>query len=64
MPFVTHAFKCESCGHEEERWVLKREVDAQRCKALVCETHECKGRMRRMPSPTRTTFKFADRKLK
>lgn len=56
MPFITFDYRCEK-GHEDSRMVLRKEMDAQRCK-------ECKGLMRRLPAGTRTTFRFADRKLK
>ena len=61
MPFIPFDYRCETCGHEEERLVLKKDKDSQRCKQLVCETHECKGQMKRMPAGPKTTFKFADK---
>lgn len=57
MAFITFDYRCLQCGHEEERLVLKSEMDAQRCK-------HCNGQTARMPAATRTTFRYADTKLK
>lgn len=56
MAFITFDYRCDK-GHEQERLVLRKDMDAQRCET-------CKGLMRRLPAGTRTTFRFADNKLK
>ena len=56
--FITFDYRCPD-GHEEERLVLRKEMDAQRCRE-----GDCKKRMIRLPAGTRTTFRFADTKLK
>ena len=58
MPFVTFDFECNRCGKQyPDKMVLRKDMDAQRC-------DDCKGQLRRLPAATRTTFRFADRKLK
>ncbi len=54
--FVVHTYRCHDCGAEQERMVERREADFQLC-------GECNsmGNMIRLPSATRTTFKFADK---
>lgn len=59
MAFITFDFRCTGCGHEEERMVLRKEMDAQRCRQ-----DGCKERLTRLPAGTRTHFRFADTKLK
>lgn len=54
MPFITFDYRCKPCDVEEERLVLKSDMDAQRC-------GNCKGLMVRLPAGTKTTFKFADK---
>ena len=61
MPFITFDYKCSdpNCAGYEERLVLRKDMDAQRC-----NEPDCTAIMRRLPAGTRTTFKFADTKLK
>jgi Zn finger protein HypA/HybF involved in hydrogenase expression len=44
--------ECQDCGHTFEAWV----------KEVFPECPECKGVVFPLPSGTRTTFKFHDRK--
>lgn len=53
--YITFTYRCPECGHEEDRFVKKSEMDSQ--------TH-CGVPMVRLPPATRTTFRFADTKLK
>lgn len=57
MPFITFDYKCPNGHVEESKMVLRKEMDAQRCAA-------CKELMTRLPAGTRTTFRFADARLK
>ena len=56
--FVKFDFACRQCATVEERFVKKSEVDSQVCS--VDSSHE----LRRLPAGTRTTYKFADARLK
>jgi hypothetical protein len=59
--YITFDYKCPDCGHVDSRFVKKSEMDEQyheRCP-------DSRGfRMLRLPAGTRTTFRFADRRLK
>ena len=54
--YITFDYKCPQ-GHVESRFVKRDEKDEQYC-------NHCNEWMRRLPPGTRTTFKFADTKLK
>ena len=54
--YITFDYRC-SCGNVESRFVRKEAKDNQRCA-------KCDSEMTRLPAGTRTTFKFADTKLK
>jgi hypothetical protein len=56
MSYITFDYKCPDCGAVDTRLVKREEMDEQAC---TCETE-----MRRLPAGTRTTFLFADTKLK
>jgi hypothetical protein len=56
MSYITFDYKCPDCGHEDTRLVKREEMDEQAC--------TCEQTMRRLPAGTRTTFRFADTKLK
>lgn len=56
--YVTFDYRCPSCGAEETRFVKKVEVHQQRCKCRYS------GHMVKLPAGTRTTFRYADTKLK
>ncbi|MHC4302574.1 MAG: FmdB family zinc ribbon protein [Planctomycetota bacterium] len=56
MSYITFDYKCPDCGAIDTRLVKREEMDEQAC---TCETE-----MRRLPAGTRTTFLFADTKLK
>lgn len=57
--YASFDYRCPSCKAEDSRFVKKVEQHQQRCK-------ECdySGHMVKLPSGTRTTFRFADAKLK
>jgi hypothetical protein len=55
--FIRFNYRCPSCGHEEEKFIKKEVMDKQLCpKGGVLMT--------RLPAAPRTTFRFADRRLK
>jgi hypothetical protein len=56
MSYITFDYKCPDCGHVDTRLVKREEMDEQAC--------TCEQTMRRLPAGTRTTFRFADTKLK
>ena len=56
--YITFDYKCPECGHVESRFVKREHMDVQDC------NEPCNHPMRRLPAGTRTTFKFADTKLK
>lgn len=56
--FIKLDMKCPTCSAEYPNvFVKKAEVEDQRC-------GKCKDTLIRLPSATRTTFRFADSKLK
>jgi len=66
--YITFDYRCPE-GHHEERFVKKSEMDDQWCNHI----HEsgfgklgktCDAPMTRLPAGTRTTFRYADTKLK
>jgi predicted SprT family Zn-dependent metalloprotease len=57
MAFITFDYRCSTCDTHEEKLVLRREMDAQRCDV-------CKSQLVRLPANPRTHFRFADTKLK
>lgn len=60
--YITFDYKCRDykrCEHFETRMIKKDEMDDQRCGWKGCQ-----ALMTRLPANTRTTFRFADRKLK
>lgn len=56
--YITFDYKCTYCGHVESRFVKREHMDVQDCDA------PCNHPMQKLPAGTRTTFKFADTKLK
>lgn len=56
--YITFDYKCDTCGDVKSRFVRREEKDSQHC---ACGSITP---MRRLPAGTRTTFKFADTKLK
>jgi hypothetical protein len=54
--YISFDYKCRTCSFLEPRLVRKDEKDSQVCK--------CGSEMIRLPPATRTTFRFADTKLK
>jgi hypothetical protein len=61
--YITFDYKCPSCGHTEPRFVRRSEMDDQVHRA--CAPPLSGGiPMTRLPAGTRTTFRYADRKLK
>ena len=57
--FITFRYRCPTCGHEEDRFVRRDQMDVQ-----TCERHKQSTLMARLPAAPRTTFRFADRNLK
>lgn len=57
--FIAFTYKCPACGHTEDRFVRRSEMDVQ-----VCTRNKAMRLMTRLPAGTRTTFKFADGRLK
>lgn len=58
MSYISFDYKCKACTALPEHRMVKRiNMDSQ-----VCE--ECGGDMVKLPPATRTTFRFADTKLK
>lgn len=56
--FVKFDMKCPTCNAEYPNvFVKKAEMDNQRC-------GKCKDTLLRLPPGTRTTFRFADTRLK
>jgi len=66
--FVTFDYRCDHCGHTEERFVRRSEMDSQRCRqeidAGLLGINDCGAHMTRLPAGTRTTFRHADGRLK
>ena len=61
--YITFDYKCPNCEHVESRFVRREAKDSQY--HYDCLTDEnMHPRMVRLPAGTRTTFKFADSKLK
>jgi hypothetical protein len=56
--YITFDFKCGTCGDVQSRFVKREEIDKQLC---ACQTITP---MTRLPAGTRTTFRYADTKLK
>jgi hypothetical protein len=54
--YISFDYKCRTCHSVEPRLVRREERDAQEC--------ECGSKMDKLPPATRTTFRFADSKLK
>lgn len=52
-------YRCPQCDHAEERMVKQADADTQ-----LCRQHLNEVTMLRLPPGTRTTFRFADQKLK
>lgn len=51
--YATYHFKCIECKRKEQRFIRKEDRGNQFC--------GCGSIMIRIPSPTKTTFKFNDR---
>lgn len=57
MSYISFDYKCTECALPPQHRMVKREVmDEQVC--------ECAADMVKLPPATRTTFRFADKKLK
>lgn len=64
MSYIHFDYKCPGCGAVESRFVRREAMDIQyhyECKDTETGMHPM---MRRLPAGTRTTFRFADTKLK
>ena len=62
MSFITFDYKCTACKRVVTRMVRRPEMDKQFCKTNCDGDHPTP--MTRLPAGTRTTFRFADTKLK
>ena len=60
--YITFDYKCPNCGHVESRFVRRDAMDCQY--HYECTREGMHPMMDRLPAGTRTTFKFADTKLK
>lgn len=58
--FISFDYKCTRCEDIDSRMVKRVEMDEQTCNKPDCFS----AHMIRLPAGTRTTFRFADRKLK
>lgn len=59
MSYITFDYRCRQCGNTESRLVRRSEMDRQ-----FCQHEHSDQLMNRLPAGTRTTFRFADPKLK
>lgn len=57
--YITFDYKCPACDEVEPRFVRREEMDVQHCN--TCNLDQP---MIRLPAGTRTTFRYADTKLK
>jgi len=64
MSYITFDFKCSHCGNVDSRFVKREEMDNQTCEHEGLPSWHQPSLMTRLPAATRTTFKFADTKLK
>lgn len=57
--YISFTFRCVNpvCTKTEDRMVRRDEMDIQVCR-------DCGSDVRRLPAAPRTTFRFADKKLK
>ena len=71
--FIRFDYRCPDCGHEEERFIKKEEMDDQWhescaldpiCESYAHDSNPDQGHMTRLPAATRTNFRFNDKKLK
>ena len=65
--FIKFDYRCPDCGFQEERFVRKELMESQQCPNYAHPTDEkpCYSMvMTRLPAAPRTTFRFADRRLK
>lgn len=57
--FISFDYRCPSCFTVDSRFIRKSEMDAQTCDECDSPTP-----LVRLPAGTRTTFRFADTRLK
>ena len=62
--YITFDYRCPHCGHEESRFVKRSEMDEQTCDHGGLPSWHEPALMKRLPAGTRTTFRYADSKLK
>lgn len=63
MSYITFDFKCTKCDTVDSRMVKRKDMDNQTCDRAGT-LFPCLGTMYKLPANTRTTFRFADEKLK
>ena len=54
--YISFDYACEKCKAVEAKLVRREEIDSQVCR--------CGSPQRKLPAATRTTFRYADTKLK
>jgi len=59
MSYITFDYRCSTCEETESRFVRRSDMDDQKC-----PKHSAPKPMTRLPAGTRTTFRYADTKLK
>lgn len=59
MSYITFDYQCPDGCEIDTRMVQREEMNNQ-----WCPKHSCPKPMNRLPAGTRTTFRFADTKLK
>ena len=60
--FIRFDYRCPDCGHQVERFIKKHLKDQQICPQ--CKRTGRRTIMSRLPAAPKTTFRFADYKLK
>ena len=59
MSYITFDYRCHTCNEIDSRFVKRTDMNDQ-----WCPKHSAPKPMTRLPAGTRTTFRFADQKLK
>lgn len=62
--FITFDYLCPYCRARESRFVRRSAMDEQECQHPGLPSWHGPTRMTRLPAATRTTFRYADTKLK
>lgn len=62
--YITFDYRCPYCGNEESRFIKRTDMDNQSCTHGDLGSWHTPSIMTRLPAGTRTTFRYADNKLK